>query len=83
MKPSHECSPVRVRSSWNLSTDGWTAFQAAGVLISLIMTAAIPAVAGPVVLKGAGHGFKGADVERAEQAIFTFFDTHLKLPAVP
>jgi len=27
---------------------------------------------------GAGHGFKGADAEAAEQAMFSFFDRHLK-----
>jgi acetyl esterase/lipase len=30
------------------------------------------------VTPAAGHGFKGADATRAEQAIFTFFDIHLK-----
>lgn len=29
-------------------------------------------------LDGAGHGFKGADAERAEAAMFEFFDRHLK-----
>jgi len=29
-------------------------------------------------LKDAGHGFKGADAERAEKALFEFFDRHLK-----
>ncbi len=32
-------------------------------------------------LKDAGHGFKGADAQRAEQAMFEFFDKHLKKPA--
>jgi acetyl esterase/lipase len=32
-------------------------------------------------LKDAGHGFKGADAERAEAAMFEFFDKHLKKPA--
>jgi acetyl esterase/lipase len=31
-----------------------------------------------LTLEGAGHGFKGADAERAEKAMFEFFDTHLK-----
>lgn len=31
-----------------------------------------------VTLEGAGHGFKGADAERAEKAMFDFFDAHLK-----
>src|SRR5689334_2776082 len=29
-------------------------------------------------LEGAGHGFRGADAEKAEQAMFAFFDKHLK-----
>ena len=29
-------------------------------------------------LKDAGHGFKGPDAERAEAALFAFFDKHLK-----
>lgn len=29
-------------------------------------------------ISGAGHGFKGADSERAEQRAFAFFDKHLK-----
>ncbi len=32
-------------------------------------------------LPGAGHGFKGADQEKAEQALFNFFDRHLKRKA--
>jgi acetyl esterase/lipase len=32
-------------------------------------------------LQDAGHGFKGADAQRAEQAMFEFFDKHLKKPA--
>jgi acetyl esterase/lipase len=31
-----------------------------------------------LTLEGAGHGFKGADAERAETALFAFFDKHLK-----
>lgn len=31
-----------------------------------------------LTLTGAGHGFKGADAEKAEQALVTFFETHLK-----
>ena len=32
-------------------------------------------------LKDAGHGFKGADAEQAEAALFGFFDRHLKKPS--
>jgi len=31
-----------------------------------------------LTLEGAGHGFKDADAERAEKAMFEFFDRHLK-----
>lgn len=31
-----------------------------------------------LTLEGAGHGFKGADAEKADQALFDFFDKHLK-----
>ena len=31
-----------------------------------------------LTLEGAGHGFKGADQEKAEAAMFAFFDRHLK-----
>jgi len=31
-----------------------------------------------LTLEGAGHGFKGADQEKAEAAMFLFFDRHLK-----
>jgi acetyl esterase/lipase len=31
-----------------------------------------------LTLEGAGHGFKGADAERADAAMFAFFDAHLK-----
>ena len=31
-----------------------------------------------LTLEGAGHGFKGADAEKAEAAMFAFFDKHLK-----
>ena len=31
-----------------------------------------------LTLQGAGHGFKGEDAQRAEKAMFDFFDKHLK-----
>ena len=40
--------------------------QACGVEVELL------------TLEGAGHGFKGADAEKAEQALFTFFEKHLR-----
>ncbi|HZZ73817.1 MAG TPA: alpha/beta hydrolase [Pirellulales bacterium] len=34
-----------------------------------------------LTLPGAGHGFKGADQQQADAALFAFFDKHLKKPA--
>lgn len=31
-----------------------------------------------LTLEGAGHGFKGADAQRAEEALFAFFEKHLR-----
>ncbi len=31
-----------------------------------------------LTLEGAGHGFKGADAEKVEQALFAYFEKHLK-----
>jgi acetyl esterase/lipase len=31
-----------------------------------------------LTIQGAGHGFKGADAEKAEKALIEFFDAHLK-----
>ncbi|HEX3855975.1 MAG TPA: alpha/beta hydrolase [Verrucomicrobiae bacterium] len=31
-----------------------------------------------ITFEGAGHGFKGADAEKAEQALIAFFEKHLK-----
>ena len=33
-----------------------------------------------LTLEGAGHGFKGADAEKADAAMFAFFDKQLKAP---
>lgn len=33
-----------------------------------------------LTLPGAGHGFKGEDAEKADAAMFAFFDKHLKSP---
>jgi len=32
-------------------------------------------------MQGAGHGFKGADEDKAEDAMIAFFDKHLKAAA--
>jgi dipeptidyl aminopeptidase/acylaminoacyl peptidase len=31
-----------------------------------------------MTIEGAGHGFSGADAQRADEAMFAFFDKHLK-----
>jgi dipeptidyl aminopeptidase/acylaminoacyl peptidase len=31
-----------------------------------------------LTLEGAGHGFSGEDARRADEAMFLFFDKHLK-----
>jgi hypothetical protein len=31
-----------------------------------------------LTLEGAGHGFQGEDAQRADAAMFDFFDRHLK-----
>jgi acetyl esterase/lipase len=56
--------------------DDHVALEQSQWLIEQLVAAAVPADL--VVLEGAGHGFKGADATRAKQAIFTFFDIHLK-----
>jgi pimeloyl-ACP methyl ester carboxylesterase len=61
--------------------DDHVALEQSQWIVERLVAAAVPADL--VVLEGAGHGFKGADATRAEQAIFTFFDTHLKPTASP
>lgn len=61
--------------------DDHVALEQSQWLIDRLIAAGVPADL--VVLEGAGHGFKGADAERAETAIFEFLNTHLKPPAVP
>lgn len=56
--------------------DDHVALEQSQWLVERLVAAAVPADL--VVLEGAGHGFKGADAAEAEQAIFTFFDSHLK-----
>jgi acetyl esterase/lipase len=56
--------------------DDHVALEQSQWIVERLVAAAVPADL--VVLEGAGHGFKGADATRAEQAIFTFFDIHLK-----
>lgn len=63
------------------TVDDHVALEQSQWIIDRLAAAAVPADL--VVLEGAGHGFKGADAERAETAIFEFLNLHLKPTAVP
>lgn len=56
--------------------DKYVAYEQATWLIDRLKAADVDAEL--LTLQGAGHGFKGADAETAEKAMFTFFDKHLK-----
>jgi acetyl esterase/lipase len=56
--------------------DTYVAFEQATWLIERLKAADVEAELLP--LEGAGHGFKGADAERADKAMLDFFDKHLK-----
>jgi dipeptidyl aminopeptidase/acylaminoacyl peptidase len=56
--------------------DPYVAYEQATWLIERLRSAEVEAEL--LTLEGAGHGFKGADAEKAEQAMLAFFDKHLK-----
>lgn len=56
--------------------DKYVAHEQAVWLIDKLQAATVPAEL--LTLEGAGHGFKGPDAEKAEQALFAFFDQRLK-----
>lgn len=56
--------------------DNYVAYEQATWLFDRLKAAGVEAEL--LTLEGAGHGFKGEDAERAEQAMFAFFDRHLK-----
>ena len=56
--------------------DKYVAHEQAIWLIDKLKAATVEAEL--LTLEGAGHGFKGADAEKAEAALFTYFDKHLK-----
>lgn len=56
--------------------DKYVAYEQAIWMVDKLKAANVEAEL--LTLKGAGHGFKGADAETAEQALFEFFDKHLK-----
>lgn len=58
------------------TADDHVAIEQSQWLVDRLQAAAVPADL--VVLEGAGHGFKGADAEKAERAIFEFLDARLR-----
>lgn len=56
--------------------DKYVAHEQAVWLVDKLKAAGVEAEL--LTLPGAGHGFKGKDAETAEQALFAFFDKHLK-----
>ena len=56
--------------------DKYVAYEQAVWLIDRLKAADVEAEL--LTLEGAGHGFKGADAEKAEAAMFTYFDKQLK-----
>lgn len=56
--------------------DAYVAHEQAVWLVDKLKAATVEAEL--LTLEGAGHGFKGADAERADAALFEFFDRHLK-----
>lgn len=56
--------------------DKFVAHEQAVWMIDKLKASAVEAEL--VTLEGAGHGFKGADAEKADQALFEYFDRQLK-----
>ena len=56
--------------------DKYVAYEQAGWMVDKLNAGAVEAEL--LTLEGAGHGFKGADLEKAEKALLAFFDKHLK-----
>ena len=56
--------------------DKYVAYEQAGWMVDKLKASAVEAEL--LTLEGAGHGFKGADLEKAEKALLAFFDKHLK-----
>lgn len=56
--------------------DKYVAHEQAIWLIDKLKAATVEAEL--LTLEGAGHGFKGADAEKSEAALFAYFDKHLK-----
>jgi acetyl esterase/lipase len=59
--------------------DKYVAHEQAVWLIDRLQAAEVPAEL--LTLPGAGHGFKGEDAQKADAALFAYFDKQLKAPA--
>lgn len=58
------------------TADNYVAYEQAVWLTERLLAAGVPTELQS--FSGAGHGFKGADAERADQLTFAFFDKYLK-----
>lgn len=56
--------------------DKYVAFEQAQWIVDRLRAADVEAEL--LTMEGAGHGFKGEDAKRAQEAMFAFFDKHLK-----
>jgi len=56
--------------------DKYVAYEQATWMVDRLKACAVEAEL--MTMQGAGHGFKGADAEKAEKAMIEFFDAHLK-----
>ncbi len=56
--------------------DDYVAYEQAGWIVDKLKAADVEAEL--LTIEGAGHGFRGQDEEKAEQAMIAFFDKHLK-----
>lgn len=61
--------------------DAYVAYEHSVALTTRLLDAGVDAEL--ETLSGAGHGFKGADADRAEAAAFAFLDKHLKPAPAP
>jgi acetyl esterase/lipase len=60
--------------------DPYVAYEQSLWLVERLIAAGVPTEL--ETISGAGHGFKGADAERADQRAFAWFDKYLKPPPV-
>jgi dipeptidyl aminopeptidase/acylaminoacyl peptidase len=56
--------------------DKYVAYEQAGWMVDRLKACAVEAEL--LTIEGAGHGFHGADAEKADAAMYKFFDDHLK-----